>query len=178
MQIQNPIGERRLVCALSSLRGRSKLVLESSSFPNGGPIPVEHSDSEGRNVSPGLRWSGVPEGTQELMLICEDPDALKPSPVVHWVMYRIPPTLEELPVGIGTKDAPGGALQGENSVGRSEYRGPHPPRGHGTHHYHFELFALDRPLGLDVGATREEVVQAAEGHVLATGDYVGTYERK
>ena len=68
-------------------------------------------------------------------------------------------------------------LQGKNSWNKVGYGGPAPPRGHGLHHYHFRLYALDAPLNLEAGASKEDVVQAMTGHILADGTLTGTYQR-
>lgn len=144
----------------------------SPAFPPGGPIPKKHT-GEGPDVSPALAWSGVPEGAKELALICDDPDAPRPKPWVHWVVCAIPAGKTGLPEG-----SAGGAAEGVNDFGRKGYGGPMPPRGHGVHHYHFRLYALDAPVGPGLGATKEQLLAAMKGHVLDEGEVVGTYERK
>ncbi|MEI8198307.1 MAG: YbhB/YbcL family Raf kinase inhibitor-like protein, partial [Phycisphaerae bacterium] len=109
------------------------------------------------------------------------PDAPTPQPWVHWVLYKIPPTLTGLPAGIAgaaTLNDPRGALQGQNSFSKIGYNGPMPPRGHGLHHYHFKLYALDQPLPLAPGLSKEAVLAAMRGHVIGEGELIGTYERK
>ncbi|MCW8141451.1 MAG: YbhB/YbcL family Raf kinase inhibitor-like protein [Planctomycetota bacterium] len=158
-----------------------KLQLRSPAFSPGERIPRRHArPPEGLDASPPLTWSLVPEGARELVLICDDPDAPSAEPWVHWVAYRIPAAARALAEGIPKDERPGnpeGMLQGQNSWGRVGYGGPQPPVGHGTHHYHFRLFAIDTHLSLGPGATKEEVLQAIDGHVLAEGELVGTYER-
>ncbi|MCL2447617.1 MAG: YbhB/YbcL family Raf kinase inhibitor-like protein, partial [Polyangiaceae bacterium] len=151
------------------------LTITTPSFPNDGPMPSRHAGDH--NVSPPLAWSGAPKGTRELALLVEDPDAPLPQAFVHWMVYGISPALCSLPegIGIGTK-LPRGVAEGRNSTGRSGFVGPKPPRGHGVHHYHFQLFALDEPLGIAPGAERDALVLAMKGHVLARGELVGTYE--
>lgn len=146
--------------------------VSSSAFELGGAIPERHT-GEGENVSPALRWSGIPEGTREIALICDDPDAPMPRPFVHWVVYKIPGDREGLPEG----DARG-ALEGTNDFGRTGYGGPMPPRGHGVHHYHFKVYALDTELEAAAGWTKDRLLEAMEGHVLAEGELVGTHERR
>jgi Raf kinase inhibitor-like YbhB/YbcL family protein len=89
------------------------------------------------------------------------------------VLYKIPADRSGLPEG----DAQG-ALEGENDFGGTGYGGPMPPRGHGTHRYRFRVYALDTELGVAAGLTKDELLRAIEGHVLAEGELVGTYERK
>ncbi|MHB8866721.1 MAG: YbhB/YbcL family Raf kinase inhibitor-like protein [Pirellulaceae bacterium] len=159
------------------------LKLTSEDFQHGQPIP-KICTGEGKDRSPELTWSTPPQATQEMALICEDPDAPTPKPWVHWVIYGLTPDVMSLPAGIPPDpilQAPVTARQGknswedENSIG---YRGPMPPPGHGVHHYHFRLYALDTRLAVEPGATQEELLQAMQGHVLATGQLTGTYERK
>jgi Raf kinase inhibitor-like YbhB/YbcL family protein len=147
------------------------LTVTSSAFSAGGRIPTKYT-GEGEDVSPPLAWNGVPDSTVELALICDDPDAPRPEPWVHWVLYAIPAGTDSLAEG-----STGVGLEGRTSWGTTGYRGAMPPPGHGTHHYHFKLYALDQPLGLENGATKTELLKATEGHVLAQGELVGTYER-
>lgn len=146
--------------------------VSSPAFEPGGAIPRKHT-GEGQNVSPALTWTGLPEGTREIALICDDPDAPTPRPFVHWVVYKIPADREGLPEG-GTQ----GALEGENDFGGTGYGGPMPPRGHGVHHYHFTVYALDSELEAGAGLTKDQLLEAMEGHVLDEGELVGTYERR
>lgn len=157
--------------------------LTSPAFQPNQPIPKKYT-GEGADVSPPLEWSGIPEGTQELVLICDDPDAPTPEPWVHWVLYKIPPDVTKLPENLPKTprlENPPGALQGKNSWTSGQtigYRGPTPPPGHGRHRYFFRLYALNTKLNLQPGATKKEVMQAIKGHILAEGELVGTYERK
>ncbi len=154
------------------------LALSSTAFSNGGAIPDRYTP-QGENVSPGLSWTGVPPGAKELVLIVEDPDAPFPSPFVHWILHRLPPTTTSLPTGLpATPTLPDVAVQGKNDAKTIGYFGPQPPLGHGVHHYHFQLFALDAMLGAAEDATVADLAKAMAGHVLADGEIVGTYERK
>jgi Raf kinase inhibitor-like YbhB/YbcL family protein len=165
-------------------KGGPQMKLESTAFRNQSPIPRDHTE-DGRDVSPPLKWSDPPAGTKEFAIICDDPDAPSPrrpapEPWVHWVIYGIPADVRELPAGIPAKeklDTPRGAVQGKNSWGTVGYRGPAPPRGSGRHRYVFTLYALDTSLGLAPGATKAQLLKAMEGHVLATAQWIGTYER-
>jgi Raf kinase inhibitor-like YbhB/YbcL family protein len=159
-----------------------KLQLRSPGFSHDERIPKRHAHRpEGADVSPPLSWSGLPESARELALICEDPDAPQAEPFVHWVIYRIPASSPGLPEGVAKDERPGnpeGMLQGTNSFDELGWSGPLPPVGHGTHHYHFRLYALDTRLEhLGPGATKEQLLQELEGHVVAEGELVGTYER-
>jgi Raf kinase inhibitor-like YbhB/YbcL family protein len=151
------------------------LDLSSPSFQNGGPIPRVHS-CDGSDRSPALVWSGVPEGTKSLVLTCDDPDAPMGT-WVHWVLFDLPPDLAGLPEGVPPSAAlAGGGVQGLNSWGKSGYGGPCPPPGK-PHRYFFRLYALDVVLGLSSGATQAQVLAAMKGHVLAEGEWMGTYRR-
>jgi Raf kinase inhibitor-like YbhB/YbcL family protein len=153
--------------------------VESIAFESDGPIPRKYS-AEGENLSPPLRWSSIPSGASELVLVCEDPDAPKTDPFIHWILFGLSAQQTCLPEGIPTTESPemfGGIWQGKNSAGKLGYTGPMPPVGHGVHHYHFQLFALSEPTGLTNNLTRQELIDAMSGRVLALGDLVGTYER-
>jgi len=161
--------------------------ITSTAFKNQTPIPKKYT-GEGEDVSPPLAFSGIPEGTRELALICDDPDAPSPKfpgpePWVHWVVYKIPPETRSLPEGIfktARPDTPAGLLQGKNSwtsgmiVG---YRGPLPPPASGKHRYYFKLYALDAELDLAPKATKAELLKQLSGHVIGEGQLMGTYER-
>jgi Raf kinase inhibitor-like YbhB/YbcL family protein len=154
------------------------LAVESASFSPGGTMPETLAGRNGR--SPQLRWTGVPNDTAEIVILCEDPDAPMALPYVHWLVCGIPPYVQELNEGLPPTAMPltSGVMQGRNSLGTDGYTGPSPPRGHGVHHYHFQIFALDRRLELHAPLTRDGVVDAMRGHVLSTGEVVGIYERE
>ena len=145
--------------------------LTSSSFDRDAPIPAKYT-GEGADVSPALAWSGAPSGTKELALVCDDPDAPRPTPWVHWVLAKIPATTTSFAEGVT-----GIGVEGVNDFGRNGYGGPLPPKGHGTHHYHFKLYALDVPVDARMGLTKDELLAAMKGHVVAEAEIVGTYER-
>jgi Raf kinase inhibitor-like YbhB/YbcL family protein len=158
----------------STTAERTSVAIEVSSpaFEPGGAIPQKYT-GEGQNISPPLQWSGPPEGTRELALICDDPDAPRPTPFVHWVVYKIPANLRGFPEG-----SVQGAVEGTNDAGRTGYGGPMPPVGGGVHHYHFKVYALDAELEAAAGLTKDQLLEAMEGHILDEGELVGTYERK
>jgi Raf kinase inhibitor-like YbhB/YbcL family protein len=133
---------------------------------------------DGDDVSPPLSWDDVPSGTKQFALICDDPDAPTPQPWVHWVLYLIPHTTSDLPEAAGsTSDLGVEGMNSWKSGKRVGYRGPAPPPGHGTHHYHFRLYALDSELALPPRQPKEAVISAIRGHVLAEAELIGTYER-
>jgi Raf kinase inhibitor-like YbhB/YbcL family protein len=149
--------------------------LTSSAFESGKPVPQDYT-ADGRNVSPPLRWGEVPAGTRSLALVCEDPDAPR-GLFTHWVAFNLPADTAELGEGVPAKPAlPDGTVQGTNDFGKVGYGGPSPPPGK-PHRYVFRLFALDNRLGLDSGATHDQLVNAMAGHVLGRGELVGTYRR-
>jgi len=155
--------------------GASTMQLTSSAFAEGQPIPAKHT-CDAKDVSPALRWSGVPSGAKSLVLIADDPDA-PAGTWVHWVLFDLPPTTSEVPEDLPKSQyIPGGGRQGLNDFRRLGYGGPCPPPGR-VHRYFFKLYALDRLLELKPGVTRLEVERAMENHVLAQGQLMGTYKR-
>lgn len=143
-----------------------------------GRIPDTHSEyADG--ISPQLAWNRV-EGAKSYAVILEDPDAKNIRPFVHWVAWNIPGDVTSLPEGLQAQPRltnPQGVLQGRTSRGSVGYFGPRPPVGDPPHHYHFQVFALDRELDVAPGADRDEVLKAMDGHVLAAGEIVGTFQQ-
>ncbi|MGD0411289.1 MAG: YbhB/YbcL family Raf kinase inhibitor-like protein [Verrucomicrobiota bacterium] len=153
-----------------------KLHLTSTAFADGQPIPRRHT-SDDQDLSPALQWSGAPPATKSLALICDDPDAPMGT-WVHWVIYDLPPGAAGLSEGAPkSPELAGGAKQGVNDFKRIGYGGPAPPPGK-AHRYFFKLYALDTKPGLKPGLTKQDLLQAMDGHVLAEGQLVGTYQRK
>jgi Raf kinase inhibitor-like YbhB/YbcL family protein len=148
------------------------IAFRSPAFAANGRIPRKHT-GEGEDVSPALEWSALPDGTRELALICDDPDAPTPEPWVHWVAYKIPANVSRLDEG-----AKGSWLEGRNDFGRIGYSGPMPPQGHGVHHYHFRLYALDVPVAGKTGLSKKQLLMATQGHIIGEGELVGAYERR
>ncbi len=160
-------GVERPVHTADGEEGGAGMRLTSAAFEEGGAIPPRYT-CDGGDVSPPLLLSDVPAGTVTLALVMDDPDA----PVGtwdHWVAFDMP-VIAELAEG---ETAPG--TGGENSWGRLGYGGPCPPGG--THRYFFTVYALDVALGLPEGATKAEVLDAIEGHVLAAATLMGRYGR-
>ena len=146
------------------------LALASPAFQPGARIPKRHT-GEGADVSPPLEWTSLPSGTRELALICDDPDAPRPKPWVHWVLYGLPTTLGAL------KEGEAAGVEGSNDFGKVGYGGPMPPRGHGVHRYFFRLYALSAKLDSSPGWTKERLLAEMEGRILETAELIGTYER-
>ena len=151
-------------------------VLISTAFEQGDPIPAKYS-CDGNDISPSLAWGDPPAGTKSLTLIMDDPDA----PVGtwdHWILFNISPDLRELEENLpvtGKNQDPGSIFVGNNSWGRAEYGGPCPPSG--THRYFFKLYALDTTISLLPGATKQELLNAMDGHILAETGLMGTFSR-
>jgi Raf kinase inhibitor-like YbhB/YbcL family protein len=148
------------------------LKLESPAFRDNARIPDDHA-KDGRNLSPELQWSGVPEGTRSFALLVEDPDA--PSGTFrHWAVYDIPGDRTSLGEG---EDVSGYGV-GVNDFGNKQYDGPQPPRGHGVHHYHFRLAALDtdKVPGLSGDPKAVNVWDKIQPHLIEETELIGTYE--
>jgi Raf kinase inhibitor-like YbhB/YbcL family protein len=159
------------------------MILTSDAFRRGGKIPKKFT-GEGAEVSPTLKWSGVPKNTKSFALICEDPDAPvrpgKDHPFIHWLVYNIPNSVSALPEGldqISHLELPVFLDQGINSFGKIGYGGPMPPEGHGVHHYHFKLYALDVEAGIPEKLTLEALKKYIQPHILEEAELIGTYER-
>ena len=150
------------------------LTVTSTAFAQGQPIPRQYS-CDGKGISPPLAWSGAPSGTKSFALIMDDPDA-PAGTFVHWVIYNLPGSSQGLPESVSA-DAKlaDGSLQGSNSSRRTGYTAPCPPSG--THRYFFKLYALDGSLGLASGPTKDQLLKAMQGHILAQGELMGTFSR-
>jgi Raf kinase inhibitor-like YbhB/YbcL family protein len=152
-----------------------RLDLTSPAFRDGGTIPTKFT-CDGADVSPPLDWSRAPEGTKSLALICDDPDAPMGT-WVHWVLYGIPADKNSLREGVPRNAAVEGiGMQGKNDFRRIGYGGPCPPPGK-PHRYFFKLYALDAELELKPDAKKVDLERAMRGHLLATGQLVGRYQR-
>jgi Raf kinase inhibitor-like YbhB/YbcL family protein len=156
--------------------GKDQMQLTSTAFTEGAAIPAKHT-CDARDVSPPLKWTGVPAGAKSLALIVDDPDA-PAGTWVHWVLYDLPASSSEL-----AEDVPksqyiaGGAKQGLNDFRHLGYGGPCPPQGK-PHRYFFKLYALDAELDLKPGLTKKDLESAMEKHILAQAQLMGTYQRK
>lgn len=144
-----------------------------SVFAMGSTIPAKYCCSR---VSPPISWSAVPTGTQSVAVLCDDPDA-PGGDWVHWVLFNLPPDAQKLEEAVPSKpQLPNGAIQGTTDYGRPGYDGPCPPPGR-PHRYFFKVFALDTKLALDSSATKADLLEAMEGHILAQGQLMGKFGR-
>jgi len=150
--------------------------ITSTAFKAGEPIPARYT-CDGSDISPPLQWTNVPASAKSFALIADDPDA----PVgtwVHWVLYDLPPSAAELSESVPkTQSIASGAKQGLNDFRRPGYGGPCPPPGK-PHRYFFKLYALDTVTELKPGATKNDLLKAMEGHIVAEGQLMGTYQRR
>lgn len=159
--------------------GDARLELSSLAFGDGGRLPPRFT-ADGEGISPPLTWRGVPAGTAALALLVEDPDAPAPNPLVHAVVWNLPPEDGSLAEGAIAADGRGGedgSDVGRNSYAQEGWLPPDPPTGHGSHDYVFQLFALDSAAALDINPGRSDLLDAIRGHVIAAGILVGTYSR-
>jgi Raf kinase inhibitor-like YbhB/YbcL family protein len=172
-------GEKRL--ATSGAENTAMTIrVTSPAFNHGDPIPQKYATME--DLSPPIAWSNLPPDTKSVAVMVEDPDSPGVTPNVHWIIYNIPPTERGLNEGIPprqTLQSPTGARQGKNSTMSIGYTRPAPPVGR-THHYHFQVFALAKMLEPRAGAAigRAEFLRLITGQVLATGEIIGTYQRR
>jgi len=159
----------------------------SSTFDHHGMVPLENS-AYGDNTSIDLSWSDLPSGTVELALVLDDPKVVElgmmPEPFVHWVAYNIPASASGLPAGLPADaqvmgiDGLDGMINGVNGTRRTGYFGPRPPANGQLHAYHFRVYALDSDLDLEPGLNKAQLMEAMDGHILATGMLMGHYEHK
>jgi Raf kinase inhibitor-like YbhB/YbcL family protein len=151
-------------------RNMNKLHFTSEAFPMNGMIPSEYT-CDGADGNPPLSIRNVPSKSRSLALIVDDPDAPRGT-WVHWVVWNIGTDTTEIPA----KSVPRGALQGTNDFGKQSYGGPCPPSG--FHRYFFKLYALDAFPALKAGATKAQLEEAMEGHILEKTELIGRYRRK
>ena len=149
--------------------------IRSSVFQEGGMIPAKYT-CDGDDVSPPLEWTGVPEGTKSLALICDDPDA-PTGTWVHWVLWNIPPDMPGLAEDVPRDpQLPDGSRQGICDFRHPGYGGPCPPGG--VHRYYFKVYALDTTLDLPSSTRKADLLKAMKGHILTEGQLMGQYRRR
>jgi Raf kinase inhibitor-like YbhB/YbcL family protein len=194
LESQGAIGSQRVVLMLAALlvflstatacageapatqnEVKVTLLLSSTAFKGGDKIPVKYT-CDGQDISPPLVWGEPPQLTEAFALIVGDTDA--PGGVfTHWVLFNLPANVNQVGEDIPAQERlQNGALQGKNDFGRIGYAGPCPPGGP-AHRYSFTVYALDKPLDLKPGASREQLLGAMKGHILAQGELIGTYQR-
>lgn len=157
--------------------GKAHLTVTSAEVKPDTLIPQDNS-SFGKSLSPQVSWTRGPPSTKSYVVAMEDSDAqARGAPITHWVAFNIPASVTSLPAGLppqGTATPPAGMLFGNNIRGMPAYMGPGtPPRA--THHYHLEVLAIDTTLPLMQGASRADIANAIQGHVVATGEVVGLF---
>lgn len=161
----------------STIEETEKMTIKvtSPAFDEGGMIPPKYT-SDGQDVSPPLNWEGVPEGTESIALVSDDPDA----PVgtwVHWVVWNIPANVRHLAENVPPdQELPDGSEQGITDFGHHGYGGPSPPSG--THRYYFRVYALDTKLDIPSRSQKADLLKAMERHVIAEGQLMGKYKRR
>jgi Raf kinase inhibitor-like YbhB/YbcL family protein len=144
-----------------------ELIIKSPAFANNEFIPTKHT-CDGKDVNPPLNIEGIPDGTQSLVLIVDDPDAPMGT-WDHWIVWNIPPSGK-----IEENSVPG--VEGLNDFRKHSYGGPCPPSG--THRYFFKVYALDTKLNLNANSRKNDLEKAMQGHILAKGELIGRYSRR
>jgi hypothetical protein len=157
------------------------LTLTSPAFEDGGVIPNKYTQNDPKPVSPELDWDHVPAGTQSFVLLMHDPDVAmqkKTDDVTHWMAFNIPGNATKL--AEGQSDEPklaDGTIQVVNTGRKVGFMGPGAGAAGPYHHYTFELMALDTKLDLGPGATRDQVIAGAQGHILGKGILVCRFHK-
>jgi Raf kinase inhibitor-like YbhB/YbcL family protein len=160
----------------------SGMTLTSPAFKHNAPLPLAFT-GYGDFKSPPLAWRGAPTGTREFVLTLEDADVPLERFSVHWLLWDIPATataLPEAPPDKANRDHPSpikGAVRGSNAMKRIGYLPPRPFAASGVHHYNFTLYAIDFDLTLPEGASKEQLLAAIKGHVLAEAKLTAVFER-
>ena len=178
-------GETHAAWNLPNLHGPELILLTSRSFDDGAAMPPVHSarSAGGDNLSPELAWSTLPVGTTQLLLVVEDLDVPVPKPIVHCVALVDPAGSGHLGPGALTTGRPAAGVSLLRSTSGRGYHGPAPIKGHGPHHYTFQLFALKNPVGDDFGATPPDrarprvLLPAITSQVLGRARLTGVFER-
>ena len=171
-----PILSIQLFSQTKLLSKKMEIKIKSNAFHEGGMIPSKYS-CEDENISPQLYWNEVSENVKSYAIILDDPDAPGGN-FVHWVIFNIPENMKELHENVTpSRNIPDEVMLGTNSFGRIGYGGPCPPPGK-AHHYYFRIYALDTILHhIESGATKEQLVKAMDGHIIAKGELMGLYKR-
>lgn len=155
-----------------------RIALGSQSFVHNTTIPLVHT-CEGADRSPEIHWSQIPKEAKSLVLIVDDPDAPDPAAPkltwVHWVLYNIPVSIQNLPEG-ASANLPTGIMEGTNNWNKTGYGGPCPPIG--EHRYFFKIYALDIVLPDLNQPLKDVLLKAMEGHVVGKGELMGKYKKR
>src|SRR5512142_2883540 len=167
---ERPTQKSRLASRRLATEDLHQLVVRSDTFENGETLPTR-STIDGDGSPPMICWDQPPSDAVSYALVCEDPDAPQSTPFVHWLVYAIPGHTRSLDSNLVA------FREGKNGRGQEGYAPAAPPVGHGLHHYHFQLFALDNDPALPPDVSRDTLLDAMRGHVIAWGELVGTYER-
>jgi Raf kinase inhibitor-like YbhB/YbcL family protein len=167
-------GPEKIAIRKLSAESMATIEVTSPAFAPGQPLPLSATCDapSGAAAPPPLEWRNVPANARSIVVICEDPDAPFSEPFVHWLVYGVPPSVRMLEGGARVA-----GREGQNSTMKTGFTPAAPPPGHGTHHYHFQVFALDVELDLEAGKGRRALFDAMRNHVIACGDLAGTYER-
>ncbi len=153
----------------------NKISISTEAFKDGEEIPKKYT-CWGSDTSPPLSWTGIPRETKSIVIVMEDPDAGKGT-LVHWILFNVPPTMENLPEAIPkSENFPNGSRQGRTDFNEIGYGGPCPPPGK-VHRYYFKIYALDKMLDLLPGSSIRQIYESIEGHIIAKGDIVGMFGR-
>ncbi len=156
----------------------STIQLSSPAIPPGGEIPIRYAGSGvGDNISPPLRWSNVPEETDEIVLVIEDPDAPLSKPFIHLIATGIDPDSSGVEEG-ELSEAATPVVFGKGTFGKEGYSGPRALRAHGPHRYVFQIYAVRRKLEFSTPPTRRTLLEAFGNSIIAKGCFFGTFERK
>ncbi len=141
--------------------------IQSEAFEHNQPIPRKYT-CDGENISPPLTFVDVPEEAKSLALVVDDPEAVVGT-FDHWIVYNLPPDTMDISEDADVE------TQGRNDYGVLQYKGPCPPSG--THQYRFKAYALDTLLDLSEGASKKQLENAMQGHILEKDELIGTYKR-
>jgi len=159
--------------------GGKPMKIYSSAIPNKGRIPVKYvmKTIGGENLSPPLKWEGIPEETKSLVLVCVDIHPVARN-WIHWIVINIPPEIQGFEEGASLKSIKSPALELTNSYGFKGWGGPQPPPGTGEHPYVFKLFALKVPeIKLSAKPSYEEILKAVKPYVLYSAEFTAYYGR-
>lgn len=169
------------LCGHCNIMGKDKgdnkmsIKITSSAFKRESMIPARFT-CDGEDISPPLQWENLPQGTQTLAIIADDPDAPMGT-FVHWVLYNLPADVNELAEAVPAREMlENGAIQGKTDFGRVGYGGPCPPSG--THRYFFKIYALDKKVDIVGNADKSRLIIAMQGHILGQGELMGKYKRQ